>query len=259
MTVAAIKPAATVLLLRDGPDGLEVFMVRRATHLGFAGGSHVFPGGRVDDADVRLVADPDLCPPVSGVTDAAMAFRIAAIRETFEESGILLVREGGSGRLIGGARSRMLDSSRRSVANGSLAFGDLLVREGLIPATDLLVPYAHWVTPAVFSKRFDTMFFLALAPADQPASHDGDEGVASRWVTPAEALSQAADIQLEFVTQRNLDRLGRSSTVAEAISAARLSTIVTVHPVVESVGQGRVARLPLEAGYGGPLFDFPAS
>ncbi len=256
MTVAAIKPAATVLLLRDGPDGLEVFMVRRSQHMGFAGGSHVFPGGRVEATDVGLVANPILCRHVPDVGRDAMAFRVAAIRETFEESGILLARDRHGEDLIGGPRAHALNPDRLAVDGGALPFAELLAREALTLAADLLVPYAHWVTPPVFPKRYDTMFFLAVAPDCHPARHDGGEAVESCWITPAQALAPASGLRLEFVTRRNLERLGRSVTVAEALAAARRAPIVTVHPLVEDTERGRVARLPVEAGYGGPLFDF---
>lgn len=191
-----------------------------------------------------------------------MAFRIGALRETFEESGILLART--EGRLVDAACVGTLGPARVAVARGDLGFADVLARHALTLAADLLVPFAHWITPPVFPKRYDTMFFLAAAPADQVAVHDGEESVDSLWITPGAALTVAGSAsgtatrtgKLEFVTRRNLEKLSRQRTVAEALAAARASRIVTVQPVVEETGAGRRAHLPLDAGYGGPTFDF---
>lgn len=253
------RPAATVLLLRDGGAGLdllglEVFMVRRHRLMGFAGDALVFPGGRIDAADRALARRSELCAPLAGADETAMAFRIGALRETFEEGGILLARK--DGRLVDAACVDALRGDRAAVASGELAFADLLAREGLTPAPDLLLPFAHWITPPVFPKRYDTMFFLAAAPADQVAVHDGEESVDSIWITPARALTGKGMGKLEFVTRRNLEKLGRSRTAAEALEAARASRIVTVLPVIEERPEGRRAHLPPEAGYGGPVFDF---
>ncbi|MCC6913940.1 MAG: NUDIX hydrolase, partial [Rhodospirillaceae bacterium] len=140
---------------------------------------------------------------------------------------------------------------------GGLAFAEFLEGEGLVLATDLLVPFAHWITPeGLFPKRFDTMFFLAAAPAGQVAAHDGEELVDSCWIAPARALAGEGGGRLEFVTRRNLEKLGRARTVVEALETARARRIVTVLPAIEDTPEGPRARLPVEAGYGGPLFDF---
>lgn len=239
------RPAATVLLLRDGGAGLEVFMGRRHPLTGFAGDALVFPGGRIDDAD-RAFARRGVCVRVAGEDETATAFRVGALRETFEESGVLLARK--NGRPAGAACAP---------ARGGRAFAEFLEGEGLVLATDLLVPFAHWITPeGLFPKRFDTMFFLAAAPAGQVAAHDGEELVDSCWIAPARALAGEGGGRLEFVTRRNLEKLGRARTVVEALETARARRIVTVLPAIEDTPEGPRARLPVEAGYGGPLFDF---
>ncbi|MGE3335711.1 MAG: hypothetical protein AB7I36_18860 [Rhodospirillaceae bacterium] len=248
------RPAATVLLLRDGIAGLEVFMVRRHHAMGFAGDALVFPGGRIDESDRALARRGDLCPPVPGTDEAAMAFRIGALRETFEESGILLARKGDG--LIEAASVDRLSAARKALAKGELAFADLLAGEGLRLAADFLVPFAHWITPPVFPKRYDTMFFVAAAPGDQVAAHDGEESVDSLWITPERALAGAAGGKLEFVTRRNLEKLNRAGTVMKALATARASRIVIVLPVVEDTPDGRRAHLPAAAGYGGSVFHF---
>lgn len=256
MTVAAIRPAATVLLLRDCAAGLEVFMVRRHHLMGFAGDALVFPGGRIDPADADLAAAATLCPALPGVDAVAMSSRVGALRETFEESGVLLARD--QKGLIDGARVAALEKDRQDIAVSAARFAELLRRESLVLAVDLLVPFAHWVTPPIYAKRYDTVFFLAAAPAGQAAVHDGTESVDSCWITPQRALAagDSVSMRLEFPTRRNLEKLGLSTSVDGALAAARRGPIVTVLPEILEGPAGRTARLPTDAGYGGPLFDF---
>lgn len=256
MTVVAIRPAATVLLLRDAAAGLEVFMVRRHHLMGFAGDALVFPGGRLDDSDAALAARVDLCASPAGLDPRAQSFRVGALRETFEESGVLVARE--QGALISGDRAEALGGERAAIAGGALSFAAFLEREQLSLATDLLVPFAHWITPPVYSKRYDTMFFLTAVPPGQTGIHDGTESVGSVWITPAAALAAGANgsARVEFATRRNLEKLGRSRSVAAALAAAACASIVTVLPVIETTPEGRRARLPREADYGGTEFDF---
>jgi hypothetical protein len=141
----------------------------------------------------------------------------------------------------------------------------VLGSEGLVPAQDLLVHFAHWITPSHQPKRYDTHFFLAEAPAEHLAVHDGREAVESIWVTPSQALADADSgrFKLVFATAKNLEKLGRSGSVHEALEAARAATVVTVQPKGTRLeGSRRLMRIPEEAGYGGSEFivDFlPAS
>jgi 8-oxo-dGTP pyrophosphatase MutT (NUDIX family) len=252
-----VRPAATVLLLRDAEAGLEVFMVRRHRMMGFAGDALVFPGGRLDEADAALAARTELCVLPEGLEAQAAVFRVGALRETFEESGVLLARDR-SGKVLGGDRLHRFAGARASVAAGSGSFADFLARENIVLAADLLIPFAHWITPPVHAKRYDTMFFLAAAPPGQTAAHDGTESVDSLWITAADALAAAAGgaARVEFATRRNLEKLGRFPTVAAALAAARRARIYTVLPVIEVTATGRIAHLPPEADYGGTRFDF---
>jgi 8-oxo-dGTP pyrophosphatase MutT (NUDIX family) len=255
---ATARPAATILLLRDGEDGMEVFMVVRHHAIDFASGALVFPGGRVEEADYALAAqlldqsDPDDPETV------AMAFRIAAIRETFEECGVLLARPRGSNRLITAAKLKRLDEQHRAaLIAGSIGFDMVLESEGLVPAPDLLVRFAHWITPVNQPKRYDTHFFLAAAPREHLAVHDGTEAVDSVWITPQRALSEteAGHYKLVFATAKNLEKLGRSRSVKDALETARGSEIVTVQPRGTRLEGGkRLLRIPPEAGYGGSEF-----
>ncbi|HZS82910.1 MAG TPA: NUDIX hydrolase [Stellaceae bacterium] len=239
-------PAATLLLLRDGAAGLEVLMTLRHEKSGFAAGALVFPGGKLDAADAALRR---FCPPALGGA-ADLPFRIAAIRETFEESGILLARSR-DGALLDRAGLSALQK-HHDEAGEPPAFAALLEAAGLELAADTLVRYAHWVTPIDRPKRFDTQFFLAPAPPAQEPAHDGREIVEAVWTTPEAALrdAEAGRIKLVFATQMNLVRLARSRTIAEALDRARREPIVTVTPEVVKTASGTAFRIPAEAGYG---------
>jgi len=222
---ATPRPASTIILLRDGADGLEVFMVVRHHAIDFAGGALVFPGGRVEEADAAL----------------GEAFRIAAIREAFEESGILLARRGD-----------VWLAEHSLPRDGD--FHALLAEQALEPAIDALVHFAHWITPEDMPKRFDTHFFAAHAPAQQVGRHDGGEAVESLWINPAQAVAQADAGQrmLVFATRMNLLKLARFTHAAQAL--AECGPVVTVRPEPFTDEHGRWIRIPEEAGYGGSVF-----
>lgn len=251
-------PASTALLVRDGTDGLEVLMVVRHDEVDFAAGAAVFPGGKLDPGD----SDPVLKDRIrasGGLDDMQIALRIGAIREIFEESALLLAYPQGSDQFVGAKRLvHLLETYRAPLEHSELTMGEFAVEENLEFSCDDLVYFAHWITPAVRSKRFDTHFFLAATPEDQIAAHDGREAVDSMWITPAGALEdyEAGRRTIIFPTRLNLEKLGRSATGGEAIAAARASTVVTVLPQVSNTPNGRVVRIPKEAGYLGHEFDF---
>ena len=224
---APARPASTVMLLRDGKRGMEVFMVVRHRQIDFASGALVFPGGRVEASDQVLAGG-----------DSHGAFRVAAIRETWEECGVLLAEAGAAPEAEG-------------------EFAAMLAARGLAPAISGLAHFAHWITPVNVPKRFDTHFFLAAAPEDQAALHDGQETVDSVWIRPADALAEgiAGTKKLVFPTRMNLTKLARHDSVAEAFATARARPVVTVLP--EQIGmtpEGRILRLPRAADYGGEDF-----
>lgn len=249
-------PSSTILLLRDGDSGLEVFMVKRHHQIDFASGALVFPGGKLTqgDADPALKA---LSTGSEGLSDEALHYRVGGIREAFEECGVLLARDKGSQAMLSGERTAAI-SGRHCAAllDGSTSMADLARAENLTLAVDALVPFAHWITPVGMPKRFDTHFFLAPVPPAQAAAHDGSESVDSVWVTPAEAIAEAdaGRMTLVFATRLNVLKLGRAKTVAEAIANARAERVVTVLPEVAKTADGRVLRIPAEAGYGGAEF-----
>ena len=255
------QPAATVMLLRDGSNGMEVFMIVRHQKSDVHAGALVFPGGRVDAEDYDLANDVAVFPPHDGA-DATMAvLRVAAVRETFEECGVLLARARGEEALVSAARLRDIEAAHRTaMTRGERTFGAILAAENLILAPEAMVYFAHWITPERSTKRFDTHFFLAAAPAEQVALHDGHEAVDSVWIPPAAALerARAGIYQLRFPTQMNLQKLGHHSLSGTAMDAARASRVVTVMTKQEKAGDGiRVLRVPLEADYGGELFEVP--
>jgi 8-oxo-dGTP pyrophosphatase MutT (NUDIX family) len=246
--VPTAVPSATILMLRDHPEGLEVFMVVRHHQIDFASGALVFPGGKVDagDSDVR-----DRCHGVDGADDVALSLQAGAIREAFEECGILLARERGKNELVSAARLTELESYRDALVKNEISLLDFLVREDLILACDLLQPYAHWVTPTMMPKRFDTWFYLAEAPADHLAIHDGHESVDSVWISPDEALSgaESGKYTVIFPTRLNIEMLGESNSVAHAFEMARARTLVTVLPWTEKRDDGVYLCIPDDAGY----------
>ncbi|WP_316216069.1 NUDIX hydrolase [Bradyrhizobium sp. SZCCHNR3003] len=262
---AAVRPASTVLLLRDSAAAreIEVFMMVRHHQIEFNSGALVFPGGSVDKGDREIAGMPELYSGGNGVAPEALGFRIAGIRETFEESGILLARARGARTLIEAAAAREIEAAHRlALCEGKTSFLEVIEAHGLVLALDTLIPYAHWITPEGMPKRFDTWFFLAAAPPDQLGAHDGRESTDSVWVSPREALAGGEDgrFKLPFPTTRNLIRLGKQPAVAGALAAARDMDIVTVMPVMTRTAEGgRQLRIPREAGYDGEVFEFGAA
>lgn len=247
---ATPRPAATVVILRDSREGLEVFMVVRHHEIDFASGALVFPGGKVDAQDAAAEW-AELAPYDGASPDRAIV--VAAARETFEEAGLVLARRRGSEPLLDAQTAhRLVERYRAPLLAGEASFLDLVRREDLALATDLMVPFAHWITPEPQPKRFDTHFLLVSAPVEQLGAHDGAESVEGFWIAPQQALhdAEAGARTLVLPTQMNLTKLTRYATVAEAVAATRSSPIVTVTPRVERTADGRKLHIPAEAGYG---------
>ena len=242
-------PAATVIVLRDAPGGPEVFMVRRGEGAAFMAGAYVFPGGRVDAAD-RETADPRWC---DGIAEAAsqladvppaeaIAYHIAAARELFEEAGVLLARDA-SGRFVSladAAAHARFAQDRRDVHGRGLVLRDIVEREGLRLALDALVPFAHWVTPPVDVRRFDTRFFVTRVPPEQTPAHDETETTHSVWIAAAAAIARCRrdEIMLPPPTWTTLREIERFGSVDETVAWARQRRIVRREPTfVEQAGQ----------------------
>ena len=260
--IVAPRPASTTLLLRESAASreIEVFMMVRHHQIEFNSGALVFPGGSVDEGDREIVARRELHGG-EGLDAGALAFRVAAIRETFEESGILLACQQGSRALIDARRAAEIAAAYRApLCEGKATFLDVLTDNKLWLALEELVPYAHWITPEGMPKRFDTWFFLAAAPAEQLGAHDGRESTDSIWVSPREALEggESGRFKLPFPTTRNLIKLGKQGSVTAALEDARGKPIVTVMPVMTRHNGGRQLVIPREAGYDGEVFEVGA-
>lgn len=235
MEIPPALPAATILVVRDGPTGLEVLLVRRHGKSGFAPGALVFPGGKVDAGDAEIARQ---CPDAE-----LLPYRVAAIRETWEEAGILLARRKGADRL--------LDSHEVPKPNGEQSLAVILARDGIELATDRLARFAHWITPEAEPRRFDTQFFIAVAPAGQNAAADGYETLDCAWLSPADALREAdaGRALIVFPTRLNLMKLARSRTAAEARDRAAREPVVTVQPVMLTEGGEGIIRIDPGSGY----------
>jgi len=246
------RPSATVLLLRSGEKGLEVFMVVRHHQIDFATGATVFPGGKVEEAD-RDTRIRQRATGSESLDDDELAYRVAAIRETFEESGVLLAGERGRGEPVNAVRRSELDARHRAdLQAGRIDLVNLLEREDLELLTNRFVHFAHWITPVFMPKRFETHFYLVEAPSDQAAIHDGSETVDSLWLTvdEADAEQRAGLRKIIFPTLAQLQKLGRSRSVEEALETARREPVVTVLPELTEDAEGRACLwLPEEAGY----------
>ena len=231
------RAAATVVLLRDASDGVEVFLVQRQSSMGFMGGMHVFPGGKVAAGDTRALLGA--CTADAACADAhvwgagvdrddAFARAVAAIRETFEEAGVLLCAQpAGDGAAL--ARARLLRGE---------AFADVLDALAVQLRLSALQPLSRWITPESEPVRFDTSFYLARAPSDQVAEHDHRESVAALWISPAEALArtEAGAIRLAPPTARTLEDLAAFRSVDAALAAAAARVPPCVLPIIRPVG-----------------------
>jgi 8-oxo-dGTP pyrophosphatase MutT (NUDIX family) len=240
-------PAATVMLLRDNP-GLEVLMVRRHDKTKTHAGALVFPGGKTHAEDV----DPawaDLAHGWGDFDDEQRGLRVAAIREVFEEAGVLLASRG-SGAPIGPDACSL--PVRKAVDAGELRFLDVIRELDVRIDLNAVVQFARWITPPLGAFRFDTWFYVAHTPSGQDAVCDGRETVDLEWVTPEAALGlwRAKERRIVFPTRTNLGLLGQAGSAAEAIERAQARPFISVQPNVEEREDGRWLVLPPEAGYG---------
>ena len=240
-------PAATILLVRDQPS-FEVLMVKRHHQIDFASGALVFPGGKIEpsDADADWAAH---CRGWDAHPEDERRLRIAALREAFEESGVLLARE------LDGSPWRAVETaaaSRERIAKGEVQFLELVKSLGVQLDLEAMAPFARWITPRMMPKRFDTWFFIATAPEDQFAVCDGYETVDAEWIHPAGALGMAerGDRKIIFPTRMNLQLLAEADNVDSAIAAAHSRPAVTVEPWVEVRDGERYLLLQPDAGYG---------
>ncbi|MDW3215853.1 MAG: NUDIX domain-containing protein [Ilumatobacteraceae bacterium] len=251
-----VRPAATVMLVRDGDDGLEVFMLQRTHGAAFARSQYVFPGGKVDDADHGDVFEP-ICDglddgPASarmGMDHGGLAWLVAAIRECFEEAGVLLARPVDADDVIrfdDPEVAARFNEARHQVHDGSLSLADLCERERLMLLVDRMHLVDHWVTPVGERRRFDTRFFVARAPDAQEPLHDDGETIASLWVRPADALRmwEAGELQMFPPTVVSLEFLRPHPNADSAMdAAAAVGVPETVLPKIRLDDEGRMVGI----------------
>lgn len=245
------KDAATVILLCDAEAGLEVYLLRRHGGMAFAAGMSVFPGGTVDARDFGGVigwagAPPDQwgtafgCPPAT-----ARALVCAAVRETFEESGVLLA---GASResVVPDTSDAGWESDRQALVDRTLGFAEFLQRRGLTLRADLLRPWAHWITPEFEPRRYDTRFFLAALPKGQVTRDVSGEADSVVWMQPAAAVAAVDSGELAMLppTYVTLRELAGCATVADALASADDRTISPVMPGVRLVDGEGLLTLP---------------
>jgi 8-oxo-dGTP pyrophosphatase MutT (NUDIX family) len=256
--VVPARDAATVMLVRDvleddgGPSGIEVCMLRRNLASEFVAGAYVFPGGSVDPDDSSPEA-MDLCDgrndieasAILGVESGGLAFWVAALRECFEEAGVLVARHetdgdshGQSGLLqnLDAAAASRLAGYRHELNAGRIGIAEICRREGLVLATDAVHYVSHWITPEVAPRRYDTRFFVTAAPPGQDVRHDDGETIASMWIRPSDALARFAAGEIEMLppTISNFRALVDFTTSQQVMTWAQtVTTVPTVLPIVE--------------------------
>lgn len=222
-------PAATLVVMRDMPSGPpELLMVTRTRRMAFAAGAMVFPGGRIDDGD-RALADNEL-----------EAAKVAAIRETVEETGVAV----GAGPEV--------PASVQDALHAGTPFGSLLAQHELTLDLDALVPFARWKPNFRHSRRFDTLFFLARAPEVAcPLRPQAGECDSAEWATAADVLARVAmgAASAIFPTVRNLERLAQFGSFDEAAAHARTIPVETISPWIEEIDGGQWLRIPDHLGY----------
>jgi 8-oxo-dGTP pyrophosphatase MutT (NUDIX family) len=255
------------MLVRDGDRGLEVFMLRRTAAAVFAAGMYVFPGGKVDaaDAEATIAAhcaglDDALASRVLRLPSGGLRFWVAAIRECFEEAGVLLAEPVGGGGPLSFHETEVAERFnryRREVHRGSLSLAALCEREGLRLTADSIGYVSRWITPMGQARRFDARFFVARAPQRQEPLHDDHETVESLWVRPADALERyrAGDLGMFTPTVSNLEFLDSHTSADAAVAAAGIDGVgadaVTMLPKVRVDVEGQVVALllPGDGGY----------
>ena len=270
-TPIQIRDAATVMLVRDEPHGMEVFMLRRNLNSDFVGGAYVFPGGAVDEADRHA----DLSRICQGRTDeeasdqldipeGGLAYWVAAVRECFEEAGVLLAVPDGSEHVISfadAATAARFTTHRHDVDNGRRRLIEVCEEEGLRLDVDRIHYFSHWITPEGPPRRYDTRFFVAAAPPEQVPLHDDRETIANLWVRPQDALErhQRGELDLILPTIKNLEAIGRFDRSADLLAhAATISNVPAILPRIVDDGGGMRILLPDDPGYDEAVGAIPA-
>ena len=255
MTAKSTIPAATILLLRDEPS-FEVLMIERHADIKFAGGAMVFPGGKIDKHDTAPIWKSH-CTGLDNFDPAEHAPRIAAIREAYEETGILLARDA-AGAMIDADGARALDQWRSGVESDASKFLELIRNEKLFLACDALCLFARWQPPIEAKhQRYHTWFFAAKTPLGQNAREDGNEATEALWTTPQHVLNARArgDRKMIFPTVRNVELLNVSENVEDVFDFASRRRIESVEPRIIKRNGDVFVTIPNDLGY--PVTEEP--
>jgi 8-oxo-dGTP pyrophosphatase MutT (NUDIX family) len=262
-----IRDAATVMLVRDGADGrsgMEVFMLRRNLNSDFVGGAYVFPGGAVDEADRHADLEricqgrtDEQASDQLGIAQGGLAYWVAAVRECFEEAGVLLAvpADGSSEHVISfadAATAARFNEHRHAVDTGQRRLIEVCEEEGLRLDVDRIHYFSHWITPEGPPRRYDTRFFVAAAPPEQVPLHDDRETIANLWVRPQDALDRHARGELDLIlpTIKNLEAIGRFDRSADLLAHAEtISYVPAILPRIVDDGGGMRILLPDDPGY----------
>lgn len=256
MEPAPARDAATVIIIRPVPTGTEILMLKRPGTMNFAAGAYVFPGGRVDaaDADSRIgwygPSPAEFGEKLGAPADKARALVVAAVRETYEESGVLLAGTPEGEPVIPSGPEWTAD--RAALNAGGLSFADLLVRRGLAILADRIIPWARWITPAAESRRYDTRFFAAIAPPGQTADGHLAEADKMAWIAPGAALDAARAGQIVLLPP-TAATLGEFAAVDDGLTMflRQLRAITPIQPhIVAADGE---AWLEIPEGVRYPL------
>jgi 8-oxo-dGTP pyrophosphatase MutT (NUDIX family) len=255
----APRHASTVVLLRDAADGMQAYLLRRTQTMAFAAGMYVFPGGSVDPRDEMLddaawvgPAPTEWAGLLSADERMAKALVCAAVRETFEESGVLLAGPGPD-TVVADTTGADWEADRLALIARELSLAGMLARRGLVLRADLLRPWAHWITPEFEPKRFDTRFFVAALPQGQRTRDVGGEADRVAWVRPSDALAaaEAGEMGMLPPTAFTLSEVAAYGDVAAVLAAGDARDIKPVLPKVVIDGDDARLLLPHDAGYPG--------
>ncbi|WP_433572012.1 NUDIX hydrolase [Streptomyces sp. CA-251247] len=250
LTVVPPKRAATVMLLRDGAEGPAVHMLRRRVSMAFAGGAYAYPGGGVDARDSRPVrwTGPSLRDWADrlGLDEAsAQAVVCAAVRETYEEAGVLLAGPTPD-TVVSDTTGDDWEADRQALVDRELSFADFLDRRGLVLRSDLLAAWARWITPEFEPRRYDTWFFVAALPEGQRTRNASTEADRTVWIRPAEAAAgyDRGELLMMPPTVSTLRALEPCGSAAEALAAARQQDMTPVLATAELVDGELVLSWP---------------
>ncbi len=265
-----LRDAATVMLVRDAAEGMEVFMLRRNLDSNFVGGAHVFPGGAVDEADrhsdleaICTGRSDEAASQQLGIEKGGLAFWVAAIRECFEEAGVLLAVRDGDDHVVSftepSVAGRFVDH-RRAVDAREKRLAEVCELEHLRLDVENIHYFSHWITPVGPPRRYDTRFFVAAAPPEQVPLHDDRETIANLWVRPGDALDRHRRGELDLIlpTIKNLEAIGRFDRSADLLAHAKaIRDVPPILPRIVNDGGSMRVLVPGDPGYSEALAEIP--